>query len=152
MLRTLNQKISIVLFFIAVLYLIFAYQIPSFPYTEVDADVVPKSLGYLLIFLSLLLFFSKDEESEEKKEERKIPKKEIGMLLGIGAFILLYIMFLEVLGFVVTTVLFIYLCSWFLGYKNHIVNGIVSILLPVGLYFMFTEFLKISLPSGILPF
>lgn len=105
-----------------------------------------------MIFLSLLLFFSKDEESEEKKEERKIPKKEIGMLLGIGAFILLYIMFLEVLGFVVTTVLFIYLCSWFLGYKNHIVNGIVSILLPVGLYFMFTEFLKISLPSGILPF
>lgn len=152
MLKTVNQKVSLVLLGIGVVYLVLAYQIPSYPYTEVDADVIPKVLGYLLIFLSILLFLSKDSETEEQKESRKIPKKEIGMLLAVAGFILLYIMLLELLGFVIVTTLFIYFCSWFLGYKNHIANGLVSILFPVLLYLMFTELLKMNLPSGILPF
>lgn len=152
MLKTINQKVSLVLLAIGLAYLVFAYQIPSFPYTDVDADVIPKSLGYFLIFLSILLFLAKDSESEEQKERRNIPKKEVGMLLGVALFILLYIMFLNTLGFIVVTALFIYFCSLFLGYKKHITNGIVSILFPVLLYLMFTELLKMNLPSGILPF
>ncbi|MCM3740885.1 tripartite tricarboxylate transporter TctB family protein [Oceanobacillus luteolus] len=152
MLKTLNQKVSLVLFAIALLYLIYAYQIPSFPYTVVDADVIPKVLGYLLLILSVFLFFIKDEESEEQKARRNIPKKEVGMLLGVGGLIILYIIFLEILGFVFVTALFIFLCSRFLGYKNYLANVLVSIILPVSLYLMFTQLLRISLPSGILPF
>ncbi len=152
MLKTLNQKVSLVLFAIALLYLIYAYQIPSFPYTVVDADVIPKVLGYLLLILSVFLFFIKDEESEEQKARRNIPKKEVGMLLGVGGLIILYIIFLEILGFVLVTALFIFLCSRFLGYKNYLANVLVSIILPVSLYLMFTQLLRISLPSGILPF
>lgn len=152
MLKTVNQKVSLVLLAIGAGYLILAYQIPSYPYTQVDADIIPKVLGYLLIFLSVLLFLSKDSETEEQKARRKIPKKEVGMLLGVGGIILFYIMLLEILGFVVVTALFIFVCSRFLGYKNHLVNGLVSVLFPIILYLMFTELLKISLPSGILPF
>lgn len=152
MLKTVNQKVSLVLLAIGVTYLILAYQIPSYPYTEVDADTIPKILGYLLIFLSILLFLSKDSETEEQKDRRKIPKKEVGMLLGVVGFILLYIMLLEMLGFIIITALFIYFCSWFLGYTKHITNGLVSILFPLILYLMFTELLKMNLPSGILPF
>lgn len=152
MLKTVNQRVSLVLLLIAIFYLIFAYKIPSFPYVIVDADLIPKVLGYLLIFLAVLLFFTKNDETDEQKAKRNIPKKEIGMLFGVGGFILLYIMFLEILGFVLVTALFIYFCSWFLGYKNHIANALVSILLPVSLYLMFTELLKMNLPSGILPF
>lgn len=152
MLKTVNQKVSLVLLAIGVFYLIFAYQIPSYQYTEVDADAIPKILGYLLVFLSVLLFFSKDSETKEQKEKRNIPKKEIAMLLGVAGFILLYIMFLEALGFIIVTACFIYFCSWFLGYKNHLANGLVSILFPVILYLMFTELLQMNLPSGILPF
>lgn len=152
MLKAVNQKVGLVLLVIGIVYLVLAYQIPSYPYTEVDADAIPKVLGFLLIILSVFLFLSKDSETEEQKERRKIPKKEVGMLLGVAGFILLYIMLLEVLGFIVVTALFIYFCSWFLGYKNHIANGLVSVLFPVILYLMFTELLKMNLPSGILPF
>ncbi|WP_068673168.1 tripartite tricarboxylate transporter TctB family protein [Oceanobacillus sp. Castelsardo] len=152
MFKTVNQRVSIVLLLIAALYLIIAYQIPSYPYTEVDADVIPKTLGWLLVLLSASLFFLKDSDSEEQKERRKIPKKEIGVLLVVAGFILVYIALLEIIGFVLVTGLFIFFCSWFLGYKKYITNAIVSILFPIIMYLMFTELLKLSLPSGILPF
>src|SRR5699024_7836246 len=103
MLKTTNQKVSLILLAIGIFYLIVAYMIPSFPFTEVDADVIPKTLGFLFIFLCILLFLSKDSDTDEQKEARKIPKKEIGMLLGVGSLILLYIIFLEILGFVLVT-------------------------------------------------
>lgn len=152
MFKTVNQKVSIVLLVIATVYLLLAYQLPSYPYTNVDADVIPKVLGWLLVILSIFLFISRDSETEEQKDSRKIPKKEIGILIAVGGFILAYILLLEVIGFVLVTALFIFFCTWFLGYKKFVTNGIVSILFPVGLYLMFTELLNISLPSGILPF
>ncbi|SDE79623.1 putative tricarboxylic transport membrane protein [Bhargavaea beijingensis] len=152
MLKTLNQKVSLILIAIAALYLFGAFRIPSYPYAIVDADVLPKTLGVLLIVLSIFLFFAKDSETEEQKKRRDIPKREIGMLLGVAGLILAYILLLEVIGFVLTTALFIFFCSFFLGYRNHVANGITAVVFPLVLYFMFTELLSITLPSGILPF
>jgi putative tricarboxylic transport membrane protein len=152
MFKTLNQRISIVLLVLAIVYLILAFQLPSFAYTNIDADVVPKGLGFLLVALSIGLFFAKDSETEEQKARRNIPKKDIGALLAVFAFVFLYIFFLELLGFVVTTAIFIFGCSWFLGYKKHVVSALVSVLFPLVMYLLFTSFLQINLPQGILPF
>jgi putative tricarboxylic transport membrane protein len=152
MFKTINQRISLVLFFIAIVYLILTYQLPSYAYTEVDADMIPTALGWILIFLSILLFFSKDSETEAQKARRNIPKKDIAVLLTVGAFIFVYIMLLEILGFIIITALFIYFCSWFLGYQKHFTNIAVSILFPLFMYIVFTMLLNISLPKGLLPF
>ncbi|MEN2768581.1 tripartite tricarboxylate transporter TctB family protein [Ornithinibacillus xuwenensis] len=152
MFRTLNQRISGVLLILAIVYLLLAYQLPSFAYTEIDADVVPKGLGYILVALSIGLFFSKDSETDEQKARRKIPKKDILILLAVFAFVFVYIFFLEILGFIVTTAIFIFGCSWFLGYRKYLVGALVAILFPLFMYLTFTQFLKINLPQGILPF
>jgi putative tricarboxylic transport membrane protein len=75
----------------------------------------------------------------------------IPILIVLG-FILFYILFLELLGFIIVTALFIFFCSWYLGYKKFISNSLVSIVLPVAIYFLFVSFLQIQLPSGVLPF
>lgn len=152
LLKSMNSRVSLILLVIAVVYLILSYQLPSYAYTEVDADVIPKALGWLLAFLAVLLFFSKDNETEEQRQKRNIPKKEIGMLLGVGALIFLYIFLLEILGFIVISALFIFFCALFLGYRSHLVNGIVAIAFSAVIYFLFTSLLQISLPQGILPF
>lgn len=151
MLKTLNQRISVTLFIIGIVYLILTYQLPSYPYTEIDADIIPTVLGWILVGLSIVLFFAKDSETDEQKQRRNIPKKDLLAIVIVFAFLFVYVLFLEILGFVIMTALFIFFCSWFLGYKKHITNVIVSILFPVIIYLMFTEFLKISLPQGILP-
>lgn len=152
MFRSLNQRISIILILIGIGYLVLAFQLPTFPYTSVDADVIPKVLGLLLIVLAVCLFFAKDSETEEQKAKRDLSKNDVGTLVAVFAFILIYIIFLEILGFVLITSIFIFFCSWFLGYKKHLSNLIVSILFPLFMYITFTTLLKISLPQGILPF
>ena len=152
MLKTLNQRVSLVLLLFAAGYLYFSFQLPSFAYTNVDSDVIPKALGWLLAALSIGLFFSKDSETEEQKARRNISLKNYGMILAVFLLLYLYILLFEVLGFITVTALFIFFSSWLLGYKKYLTNIIVSILFPLLLYFAFTEFLRISLPQGILPF
>lgn len=152
MLKTLNQRISLVLLLVGIGYLIMAYRLPSFAYTEVDASVIPIFLGIILVILSIGLYFAKDSETDEQKKRRDISKHDTIALIGIFVFVFLYIMLLEKLGFVVTTTIFIFFCSWFLGYKKYVTNLLTSILFPLFMYFSFTSLLKISLPQGILPF
>lgn len=151
-LKPINRKIGLVLAGFAGLYLFLSYQIPSYSYALVDADVVPKGLGFLLLLLSILLFLQKKVETEQEKQKRTIPKKEIYILLGVAAFILIYIFLLEIVGFVIMTSLFVFTCSSFLGYKNYKTSALVAIIFSTLIYFLFNYLLLIHLPPGVLPF
>lgn len=145
---TINQKISIPLFLLAVAYIIASILLPKYDYILIDADGFPLILGGFLLVLSVLLFFNKEEE-----DARVFIAREDVKIIGIVvALILLYIVFLEPLGFVISTTLFIFICSFLLGYRNNIVNSIVSLLFPITFYLLFTRYLMISLPAGVLPF
>ncbi len=151
-LKPINRKLGLVLAGFAGLYLFLSYQIPSYAYALVDADVVPKGLGFLLLLLSVLLFLQKKEETEQEKQKRSIPKKELYILLGVAAFILIYIFLLEIVGFVIMTSLFVFTCSSFLGYKKYKTSALVAIIFSLILYFLFNYLLLIHLPPGVLPF
>ncbi|MFZ0369864.1 MAG: tripartite tricarboxylate transporter TctB family protein [Halobacillus sp.] len=152
MLKTMNQKISIFLILFSSGYLYLTYNLKEYPYVPVDSDLVPKLLGFLLIGLAILLFFDKSSETEEEKEKRKVPGKELLVLLAVGVMILAYIFLLEILGFLLATALFVFFCSWFLGYKKWKSNLLVSLIFPSVLYYLFNYLLQIRLPQGILPF
>ncbi|PPA68900.1 tripartite tricarboxylate transporter TctB family protein [Jeotgalibacillus proteolyticus] len=152
MLKTMNQRIGLILVILAGSYLLLSYQLPSYPYTSVDADVIPNGLGWLLILLAILLYFSRTKETEAEKQKRAIPRKELLVLAAVFAMIFLYIFLFEMIGFIIMTGLFIYFCSWFLGYDKWKTNLIVSILFPLTLYGIFVYALGIVLPRGILPF
>lgn len=152
MLKSVNQKIALILIAITIFYLIMSYRLPTYPYIPVDADAIPKVLGWLLLGLAIILFFSKDIDTEEQKAKRKVKKKDAIAMAIVIALLLIYITFLETVGFVILTALFIFLSSLSLGYKNHLVNGIVSIVFPIFIYYVFNFLLKINLPQGFLPF
>ncbi len=152
MLRTLNQKVSIFLILFAAGYLYLSYNLKKYPYVPVDSDLVPKVLGFLLLGLAVLLFFDRSSETTEQKEKRHVPGKDILVILAVGAIIFLYILLFEFLGFLLTTALFIFGCSAFLGYRKWISNLLVSVLFPTALYYIFVYLLQIKLPQGILPF
>ncbi|MCF6138557.1 tripartite tricarboxylate transporter TctB family protein [Alkalihalobacillus berkeleyi] len=152
MLKTMNQKISVFLILFSTGYLYLSFQLKEYPYVPVDSDLVPKALGILLIGLAVLLFFDKSSESDEERKKRVVPKKEILVLVSVGGMIFLYIFLFEGLGFLLTTALFVFFCSWFLGYKKWLSNALVSIIFPSVLYYLFNYLLQIRLPQGLLPF
>ncbi|MGN7286243.1 MULTISPECIES: tripartite tricarboxylate transporter TctB family protein [Shouchella] len=149
---TVNRGISIVLIGIAVVYLVMAFQLPEYAFVPVDSDLVPKLLGASLLILGVCFFFAKDTDTEEQKQKRTIPKTELWMLLAVMGLILVFITFLEVIGFVIMTTLFIFVCSRLLGYQKWLVNAITSIVFSIGVYWLFNYGLAIRLPAGILPF
>lgn len=151
MLSTMNQRIGLLLFVIAAIYLYFSFQLPNYPYTPVDADVIPKGLGILMLILSVALFFSRAKETEAEKTKRAIPGRELLVILAVFGMIFVYILLFEAVGFVIMTALFIYFCSWFLGYRKLKTNVLVSLLFPLVLYIIFVNALGITLPRGILP-
>ncbi|MCM3570378.1 tripartite tricarboxylate transporter TctB family protein [Neobacillus mesonae] len=148
MLNTTNKKTAVVLFFVSIIYLIASFKLPSYAYVPIDSNVIPIGLGVILLILSIALFFIKDEKTGEKV---KLPKEDLIAILVVVGFILIYIFLLEIIGFILITALFIFFCSWFLGFKKYITNAIVSIVLPFAIYYLF-EALQIQLPQGILPF
>ena len=149
MLNTVNKKISLILAFVSIGYLVLAFRLPAYPYVPVDSDAVPIALGFILLLLSILLFFQKDNHSQGKT---KIPTGEKRVILTVLGFVLLFIILLEFLGFIITTAIFIFGNTWFLGYKKWKSILIVSLAIPLAIYFLFSKFLQISLPQGILPF
>lgn len=152
MLIRINQKISLILAVIAGFYLLLSYNLPKYPNAIIDADVVPKGLGILLLFFAILLYFDKKEETEAEKQKRTIAKENVLLLLAVLVFIFIYIVLLEIIGFVIMTALFIYGCSFFLGYRKHLTNAIVSVAFSLVIYGLFNYLLKINLPAGIIPF
>lgn len=152
MLKMIHRKIALVLIAFSLLYLLLSYQLPKYPYAIIDADFVPKILGFLLLFLSVLLFLSKKKETEEEKKKRTIPKADIVTLLVVCVFMLVYIFLFELIGFFIMTALFVFVCSWYLGYKRHVVNAIVSLSFSLCIYLLFNYMLQINLPAGVLPF
>lgn len=150
MLRSKNKLAASVLFLISVFYLFFAFRLPAYDLVPVDSDAVPYVLGVLLLILSIVLFFEKDQGNEGQESAIKLDKNALKMLGVITLFFILYAILFEVLGFMISSMLFIFISTFVLGYKRHIVNMIVSIMTPVVFYYIF-ELLQISLPKGILP-
>lgn len=152
MLASINRKLGLLLFIVAAVYLYLSFQLPNYEYALIDADVIPKGLGILLLVLSVFLFFSRVVETDAEKAKRNIPKKELGVIAAVFAMIFVYILLFEAIGFIITTTLFIFFCSWFLGYRAWKTNILVSLLFPIVMYAIFVFALGIVLPRGILPF
>lgn len=152
MLQTMDRKVALVIMAVAIIYLVLSYQLPDFIYTQVDADALPKGLGYLLLGLSVLLFIQNVPETSEQKEKRTLKKEDLILLLITLGALIIYVFFLEILGFVISTLVFLTVTMRLYGYMNWLRNVLVSVIFTLVLYFAFNYLLKIYLPQGILPF
>lgn len=151
MLSRINQKIAVILAILAGVYLLLSFNLPKYSNAIIDADVVPKGLGLLLMFFAVLLYFDKKQEAEAEKLKRTITKENVLLLVAVLIFILIYIFLLEIIGFLIMTALFIFGCSLFLGYRKHVTNAMVSVIFSLVIYGLFNYLLKINLPAGIIP-
>ncbi|WP_270181185.1 tripartite tricarboxylate transporter TctB family protein [Alkalihalobacillus sp. CinArs1] len=149
MLASVERKVALFLFVFSFAYLVFTFNLPPFPYAIVDADALPKGLGFLLAALSILLFIQNPVHDRKKSNMKK---DEVLMLLAVAGLIFVYILLFELLGFVVVTILFLLVTSRLLGYTKWKSLIAVAVGFTLVLYFSFNYLLQIYLPQGILPF
>ncbi|WP_017558428.1 tripartite tricarboxylate transporter TctB family protein [Nocardiopsis baichengensis] len=163
------------------LYLAFTLEEFTAVSVPVQPATLPKWLGAVLLVLAAVLFFQKDDaaggETDEDAAEAATaggpapagpgggaparpaarprlgrladPRKELALFAASMA---LYIVLLEPLGFLLSTTAYIAATTWYLGYRRHWANALVAVGVSALLYFAMSDFLRVALPTGPLPF
>lgn len=123
--------------------------------STVGPNIVPFGLGGLLILLSLRLFYeamkkSKEQGSKEQNNEEPNNKEQTldyrkFLIIFVAAF--LYAFFLETIGYIIGTFLFLLISFQVLARGNWLKSILISGLFAVGVYVIFVVILEGSMPG-----
>ncbi len=121
----------------------------QFPERAVSAARYVNFLGITMGVLSLILLLSSIRENERNSERVvwiESPLHFVETLIGI----IVYFVLINWLGFFVSSLLFLIILGWFLGYRKPLKLIASSVGLLLFIYFVFVRFLTVPVPSGIL--
>ena len=129
----------------------------------VTAQTIPRLWGGALLALSLVLILrsiltmrkSKAEETAEKKGILAALKERREVVFTF-VLLILYAALMKPVGFIIMSILYVYLQVWVLTppekrtKRMHTIAGVLAVFFSVSLYFVFTKYLMVMLPPGIL--
>ena len=101
------------------------------------------------ILLGAMFLFSIGVIWEGSKEEF-IPMKGEQLLIVIATlgFTGIYIYAISATGFLISTIVFVFVLPWLLGYRNWVAISLIAALYPVTVWYVFEKFFMIILPSS----
>lgn len=158
---------GLIVFFLSLFYLVNVSTIKVFTgagATAINARTVPAIEGGLLMFLSLALivrFWVRMRRGEIAKDEGKAAEAaetsfRVRMAVPLTLLLLLlYVLAIGKLGFVITSMAYLFLQVLILspeGKLNYIAATIIAVVCPIVIYLLFVYLLNVPLPSGIMPF
>jgi len=109
--------------------------------TAVYVKFLAVSLGFAG-FLQLLFSFKID--ASQKIIFAKNPKKFFILLVSL----ILYVWIMRYLGFIISTLIFLPVTMWFMGYKKIVKSIIISIGITLFVYILFVRIFEIQLPEA----
>ena len=128
----------------------------------VTAQPIPRLCGGALLLLSIILILRsllamrRAKGRGEKKMGLVAALKERREVVCTFVLLILYAVLMKPVGFIIMTMLYVYLQVWVLTppekrtKRMHTVAGGLAVFFSVGLYFVFTKYLMVMLPPGIL--
>jgi putative tricarboxylic transport membrane protein len=130
----------------------------AFTLVEVGLNVIVGPKAFAIAIGSVLLLLSSIQLVSVLRGHRGEPEEIEGgelidksnwkaLLMVIGAF-LFHIFALETLGFILATIPLFFLIAFALGERRVVRTLMISVLIAVGTFFVFTEGLQLNLPVG----
>lgn len=148
---------GIVIALFAIAYLIGSLFIKRTKFVSIGADFMPKIYGTVLLLLAACQVYQGFLEAKQfvtATEKNEVKQKDTKNVLLTFILIVSYVALMELLGFVVSSMIFLFLMSLLLTPKNmkhnYIVTIIFSVILPLGAYLFFRKIMHLSLPIGII--
>lgn len=161
--RVSDRIIGIVVGAAAIGYLAIAVGIPEFALATVpiQSRTFPLGLGALMLILAVVLVARPTESvgasvaagdggpdpSEQPQRRFTDPRIEIAMLVASVA---VYIAVFEPVGFVIATAVYLLAMNWYFGFKRPVVAVVIALVLTVAIQLLFSQFLGVRLPQGLL--
>jgi putative tricarboxylic transport membrane protein len=151
----------------SVIYLMGAFFIPMPALKQqLGPGGFPIAIGFAMLILACIYAWqqfrrgitAKESEEVEKRAaiigaEEKIKKKAdlktMGFILGLMLF---YAFFFETLGYAVSTFLMFMAGALYLDRRHPVRDGVIALMSSFVLYYIFTVWLRVRLPAGLLTF
>lgn len=105
----------------------------------------PLIISIFLFILSISILASSLKENEKRKQKEK---GDIKSLLIFGLICVLYLLVLNFLGFVLSSILLLISLMILLGERRWWFIALVSIISTVVIYLLFAKYLSVMLPKG----
>ncbi|MFJ7973143.1 tripartite tricarboxylate transporter TctB family protein [Psychrobacillus sp. NPDC096389] len=143
--KKFDRIAGIAFLLVGILFLVESQKISESAYgSSVGPKIFPMWLGILLIALSIRLIY---ETFKYKSEESKKEQLQYKKFLIIFVSAVLYAFFLEKIGYVVSTFLFLLIAFQTMERGKIIYSVIISAFFSFGVYYFFSELLGGSLPG-----
>jgi len=152
----MDTKISIGVITFCVLN--YFYFIPNQVKAEGSSVIYPMIVNTLMFIFSIGYFFQsafgKNVEGEAPLEYRAVSytkgSKPLLKVVLIIISLVIWVSILEYVGFLLSSILFLFITTIIFGSRSYWKNILVSLVLPLSLYFLFRVLLNSALPDGIL--
>lgn len=133
---------------VLIIYIVtFSFFIQSFSMVK-DSGLFPRLISGVLIFLNTLyaLEIYRGIDNKKKKKDDIVTSK----LVGIIALSALYVVVVNFLGYVITTLIYLPATMKYLSITNKKVIVLASVISVVVIYLCFVVLLDVPIPTGIL--
>lgn len=141
----------------AIAYLIGSLFIKRTKFVSIGAEFMPEIYGSVLLLLAFCQIYQGFIEAKQfmaMPEENEEEKKDTKNVVLTFILIIAYVALMELLGFVVSSMIFLFLMSLLLApvniQHNYVAAIVFSVILPLGAYLLFRKILHLSLPIGII--
>lgn len=131
--------------FLGVSFFLLSIKLPTGKLTQPGPGIFPLILSLLLFTVGLLVFFSKEEKTTVEWRKGLV---NVGKPLMIILLTLAYIVLLSRLGYVATSILYLFSLFLFVCRFKIFFSAALSVILAVGSWYFFGKTLGIPLPLG----
>ncbi len=104
-------------------------------------------LALFIIYTEIKKYFKKEIKTEKENIKISFLRNNKKIILGLVSFI--YLLVINLFGFVLSTVAMLAISMWLLGVRNKKLVFILSPLMSIGLFIIFQIILGVRLPMGI---
>ena len=122
-----------------------AAQVPAIPEVSRGYPLALLVISYLMT--GFLLVSSIVKLKKEEKQKTQV-LEQVKIIVPYCLMIIVYLFLMGKIGYIASTVLFMVASLIYLKLKNRIVLAVLSVVLTIILYFVFTNFLTVILPRG----
>lgn len=145
--KTADFIIGIGIVVFGVVVLVLSRTLPSAP-LGLGSRGYPTFVGILMVVLGLALSLPIVLKGEVKFHFSGLNDKKAAIKIGVCAVMTFaYVYLLNYLGFLLLTPLFLFGLMMLFEYRKYLLAGVVSVLLTVGVFYLFTRVFYVFLPT-----
>jgi len=144
-----DRFLAIFLIIISVIVFFETSKFPSFSneMQVIDASFVPRLLASFLIIASLILLVKSFKQVDNSKLDTCKLDKSSSRVLVIVILMIAYRYILPIIGFEITTILFLTTTMYLFKYKKILKAFLISLLVTIVIYYIFIFILNVPFPT-----